>query len=86
MSESTGTSHETDSSKGSSRLKKLTSSSTWTSPFRNPSGKKNIVKEFKDNNSVSQLHVPKKFTSHPNLDKGAKPVETTAENQRNPPK
>ncbi|KAM9903208.1 hypothetical protein OXX69_008021 [Metschnikowia pulcherrima] len=79
MSESTGTSHETDSSKGSSRLKKLTSSSTWTSPFRNPSGKKNIIKEFKDNNSVSQLHVPKKFTSHPNLDKGAKPVETTAE-------
>lgn len=59
---------ETDSKdKGSSRLKQLTQSSTWTSPFRTGK-KKNIVQEFKDSNNVSKVTVPKKFTSHPTLE------------------
>lgn len=52
----------------SSRLKKLTSTSTWTSPFRSSGSRKNIVKEFKDSNSVTQLQVPKKFATHPTLE------------------
>lgn len=51
-----------------SRLKKLTSASSWTSPFRNAGTKKNVYQEFKDQNSVSQVKVPKKFASHPTLE------------------
>ncbi|OBA22608.1 hypothetical protein METBIDRAFT_11422 [Metschnikowia bicuspidata var. bicuspidata NRRL YB-4993] len=86
MSESTGASHETDSSKGSSRLRKLTESSTWTSPFRASGSRKNMIKEFKDNNSVSQVHVPKKFTLHPNLDKGAEKEPKGDEPKESEPK
>lgn len=63
MSESS-TSKET---KGSSRLKQLTSSNTWTSPFRTGK-KKNIVQEFRESNDVSKVHLPQKFTSHPTLE------------------
>lgn len=56
---------KTDSNgKTSSRLKKLASSSTWTSPFRGSNGRKNMIKEFQDSNSVSQLTVPKKYSQH----------------------
>lgn len=49
-------------------MKKLASSSTWTSPFRGSTKSKNMIKEFKDENSVSQLTVPKKFATHQVLD------------------
>ncbi|RKP28848.1 hypothetical protein METBISCDRAFT_24763, partial [Metschnikowia bicuspidata] len=55
-----------ETEKGSRRLKQLTQSPTWTSPFRSGK-KKNIVQEFKESNSVSNVLVPKKFTSHPTL-------------------
>lgn len=53
--------------KGYSRLKLLTSSSAWSSPFRS-GRKKNIVQEYKDTNDVSQVHVPKNFTTSPTLE------------------
>lgn len=57
----------TKETKGSSRLKQLTSSNTWTSPFRSGK-KKNIVQEFRESNDVSKVHLPQKFTSHPTLE------------------
>lgn len=51
-----------------SMLKKLTSASSWSSPFRSSASKKNVYQEFKDLNSVSQVKVPKKFALHPTLD------------------
>lgn len=62
-----------------SRLKKLTSTLTWASPFRT-GPKKNIIQEFKDTNSVSQIHVPKKFATHPTLD-AEKSKETAAKEE-----
>lgn len=58
---------EPKDTKGQSKLKQLATSSTWTSPFRSGK-KKNIVQEFKTTNDVSQIQVPKKFTSHPTLE------------------
>lgn len=72
----TRTMSESDSTKGSSRLKQLTQSSTWTSPFRTGK-KKNIVQEFKDSNNVSKVTVPKKFTSHPTLEAEKKKAVAT---------
>lgn len=57
----------TKETKGSSRLKQLTSSNTWTSPFRSGK-KKNIVQEFRESNDVTKVHLPQKFTSHPTLE------------------
>lgn len=55
-----------ETEKGSRRLKQLTQNPTWTSPFRSEK-KKKTVQDFKDSNSVRNVLVPKKFTSHPTL-------------------
>lgn len=52
---------------GSSRLKQLTSSSTWTSPFRS-GNRKNVIQQLKDKNDVSSIPLPKKFATHPTLE------------------
>lgn len=63
-------------------LKKLTSGSSWVSPFRGTGSKKNLRQQLKEENSISNIHVPKKFTSHPTLaaeqkDKKTKTTKST---------
>ncbi|KAG5422402.1 hypothetical protein I9W82_001497 [Candida metapsilosis] len=60
-----------------SRLKQLTSGSTWVSPFRTQPGeeeganskkKVNLYKQFKEDNKVEHIKVPAKFAHHPTLE------------------
>ncbi|KAI5961465.1 hypothetical protein KGF57_001702 [Candida theae] len=60
-----------------SRLKQLTSASTWVSPFRSQPGeeegtsskkKVNLYKQFKEDNKVEHIKVPAKFAHHPTLE------------------
>ncbi|CAD1811270.1 hypothetical protein FOB58_002308 [Candida parapsilosis] len=60
-----------------SRLKQLTSASTWVSPFRgqpdeegaaNSKKKVNLYKQFKEDNKVEHIKVPAKFAHHPTLE------------------
>lgn len=53
----------------SSRLSKLTSGKSWVSPFRGGTkGDNNLVKKYKQTNSIDGVKVPKKFAAHPTLD------------------
>lgn len=60
----------TESQSGSmSRLKKLTSAKSWVSPFRDQNNNsKNLRKQLKDENAITLIHVPSKFTLHPTLE------------------
>ncbi|KAI5969889.1 hypothetical protein CANMA_001088 [Candida margitis] len=63
-----------------SRLKQLTSASSWVSPFRSQADeqdakskkKVNLYKQFKDDNKVEHIKVPAKFAHHPTLEAEAK--------------
>ena len=62
-----------------SSLKKLTSGSTWVSPFRNAGGeKKNLRQQLTEENSIKKIGVPKKFLSHPTLEAEKKKKEEEA--------
>ena len=57
------------SSTQNTRLKKLTSGSEWVSPFRESGhSQKNLRQQLKEDNSIKNIHVPSKFTTHPTLD------------------
>ncbi|CUM45684.1 uncharacterized protein AC631_01545 [Debaryomyces fabryi] len=57
------------SSSQNTRLKKLTSGSEWVSPFRESGhSQKNLRKQLKEDNSIKNIHVPSKFTTHPTLE------------------
>lgn len=57
------------SSTQNTRLKQLTSGSSWVSPFRDSgSAQKNLRKQLKEDNSIKNIHVPSKFTTHPTLE------------------
>lgn len=51
----------------SRRLKNLVAAEKWKSPFRSLAGPKNLHKKFRDDNNVSKVLVPRKFSSHPTL-------------------
>ena len=54
-----------------SRLKKLTSGSSWVSPFRSGSDKDkktSALKQYKESNKLEHIKVPTKFTVHPTLE------------------
>ncbi|CUM48280.1 unnamed protein product [Debaryomyces tyrocola] len=57
------------SSTQNTRLKKLTSGSDWVSPFRESGhSQKNLRQQLKEDNSIKNIHVPSKFTTHPTLE------------------
>ncbi|KAK6459744.1 uncharacterized protein RJT20DRAFT_125102 [Scheffersomyces xylosifermentans] len=56
-----------------SRLKKLTSGSSWVSPFRTggeagDTKKVSLLKQYKDSNKIDNIRVPARFTVHPTLE------------------
>lgn len=75
----------TEKPKSSSTLKKLTSGSTWVSPFRSGGERKNLHQQLKEENSISKINVPRKFASHPTLlaqkEKEKKKAEAAAKDE-----
>lgn len=74
-----------------SRLKQLTSASTWVSPFRsqpdeesgaNSKKKVNLYKQFKEDNKVEHIKVPAKFAHHPTLEAEAKKKKQQAKSAK----
>ncbi|CUM66950.1 uncharacterized protein PRCAT00004636001 [Priceomyces carsonii] len=67
-------------SKSSTKLGKFTTGESWVSPFRTSSlSKKNLHKQYVQDNSINRIHVPKKFASHPTLEAQKKVKEETPE-------
>lgn len=74
----------TTTSGGSSRrLKNLVTAEKWKSPFRSLAGPKNLHKQFRDDNNVSKVLVPRKFATHPTLAAEEKRKETEARKAAN---
>ena len=70
----------------SSNLKKLASENEWVSPFRTGGNRKSLREQLTQQNSISNIKVPSKFTSHEILqeaekEKGQKNEEATKEEQ-----
>ena len=56
----------------SSNLKKLASENEWVSPFRTGGNRKSLREQLTQQNSISNIKVPSKFTSHEILQEAEK--------------